>query len=54
MANEKTIMIEFGVPESVYRSLLELSDMKHMPLHQIIGIAVGAGLKSFLPVKRCK
>lgn len=53
MANEKTIIIEFGVPESVYRSLLELSAAKGIRLDQLCAIAVGSGLRTFLP-KGCK
>lgn len=54
MANEKTIIIEFGVPESVYGALLEISNAKGIRLDQLCAIAVGAGLKSVMKIKGCK
>lgn len=51
MANEKTIIVEFGVPESVYAALLQLADAKGIRLDQLCSIAVGAGLKSVFKMK---
>lgn len=51
MANEKTIVVHFGVPESVYNSLLVLANSKGIALDQLCTIAVGAGLKSIYKLK---
>ena len=51
MLNEKTIIVEFGVPESVYSALLTLANAKGIRLDQLCTIAVGAGLKSVCNIK---
>lgn len=54
MANEKTIIIEVAVPESVYGALVEISNEKRIRLDQLLTIAIGAGLKSVMKIKGCK
>ena len=54
MANEKTVIVEFGVPESVYGALIELANAKGIRVDQLCAIAVGAGLKSVMKVKGFK
>lgn len=54
MADEKTIIVHFGVPESVYNSLLTLASVKGLQLDQLCTIAVGAGLKSVMKLKAGK
>lgn len=51
MANEKTIIVHFGVPESVYGALMELANAKGIALDQLCAIAVGAGLKFVFKLK---
>lgn len=48
MADEKTIVVSFGVPESVYGALQDLAAAKNIRLDQLCTIAVGAGLKSVM------
>lgn len=51
MADEKTIIVHFGVPESVYGALVELANAKGLSLDKLCTIAVGAGLKSVMKLK---
>lgn len=48
MADEKTIILTFGVPESVYHELDAIAQAKDLRLDQLLPIAVGAGLLTFL------
>jgi len=48
MANEKTIIIDFGVPESVHAELSALAASQSIRLDQLCTIAIGAGLVQML------
>ena len=49
--SSKTIIVEFGVPESVYNSLCDLAAANAVRLDQLLTMCVGAGLVKFLPLK---
>lgn len=54
MADEKNIIVHFGVPESVYVQMVQLAEFKGLKLDQLCTIAVGAGLKSVMKLKGLK
>lgn len=54
MADEKTIIVHFGVPESVYGQLVKLAEFKGLKIDQLCTIAVGAGLKKVMGLKGFK
>ena len=42
--SERMLIINIGVPESVYNHLQHLADLKGLHLDQLCSVAIGAGL----------
>lgn len=48
MAEEKTMIVHFGVPESVYNDMVSFAAAKGVSLDQLCSVAVAAGLAKAL------
>lgn len=48
MDEEKTMIVHFGVPESVYNDMVSFASAKGVSLDQLCSIVVAAGLANAL------